>query len=300
MKAPNLTRYAWLSIAAAVATIALKTAAYWLTDSVGLLSDAVESLVNLAGGVLALVVLNIAAQPPDEEHAYGHSKAEYFSSGVEGGLILLAAVSIAWAAIQRLLNPQPLEDIGLGLAVSVAASLINLGVALVIRRVGQRHNSPALQANSQHLLTDVWTSGGVLLAVGLVALSGWGWLDPVIALIVAANITWAGSRILRKSTQGLMDSALPTEELSTIQKILDKYTQDSVKFHALRTRQSGTRRFVSMHVLVPGDWSVRRGHQLLERLEAEIRAALDNITVFTHLEALEDAASWDDEGLDRA
>ncbi|MBX3049410.1 MAG: cation transporter [Anaerolineales bacterium] len=300
MERSFLTRYAWLSIAAAVATIALKTTAYWLTDSVGLLSDAVESLVNLAGGVLALVVLNIAAQPPDEEHAYGHSKAEYFSSGVEGGLILLAAVSIAWAAIQRLLYPQPLEDIGLGLAVSVTASLINLGVALVIRRAGQRHNSPALQANSQHLLTDVWTSAGVLLAVGLVALSGWGWLDPVVALIVALNITWTGYRILRQSTEGLMDTALPAEELSQIQQILDRYTQDSVQFHALRTRQSGARRFVSMHVLVPGDWSVRRGHGLLEQLEGEIRASLENATVFTHLEALEDAASWDDQSLDRS
>ncbi|MCW5876087.1 MAG: cation transporter [Anaerolineales bacterium] len=299
MQPPNLTRYAWLSIAAAAVTIALKATAYWLTGSVGLLSDAVESLVNLAGGVLALVVLHIAAQPPDEEHAYGHSKAEYFSSGVEGGLILLAAVSIAWAAIQRLLNPQPLQAIGLGLAVSVAASLINLGVALVIRQAGRRHNSPALQANSQHLFTDVWTSAGVLLAVGLVAASGWAWLDPVIALAVALNITWAGYRILRGSAQGLMDAALPAEELARIQAILDSFTQDAVRFHALRTRQSGARRFVSMHVLVPGDWSVARGHRLLERLEAEIRAALDNVTVFTHLEALEDAASWDDVGLDR-
>ncbi len=294
-----LTRYAWLSIAAALATIGLKTYAYLLTGSVGLLSDALESLVNLAGAILALVVLNIAAQPPDEEHAYGHSKAEYFSSGVEGALILLAAVSIAIAAGQRLLNPRPLEAIGIGLAVSVVASLINLGVALVLGRAAKRHSSPTLEANSQHLLTDVWTSVGVLVAVGLVAISGWLWLDPMIAIAVAANITWAGVRILRGSAMGLLDTALPAEDLSKLKAILDKYDQDGVRYHALRTRQSGPRRFVSLHVLVPGLWTVQRGHRLLERLEGDIRKALENVTVFTHLESLEDTASFEDQTLDR-
>ena len=294
-----LTRYAWLSLAAAFATIGLKTGAYLLTGSVGLLSDALESLVNLAGAIMALVVLNIAAQPPDEEHTYGHSKAEYFSSGVEGALILLAAASIAFAAVQRLLNPRPLEAIGMGLAVSVIASMINLGVAIVLARAAKQHSSPALEANSQHLLTDVWTSVGVLVAVGLVALSGIGWLDPIIAIAVAVNITLAGGRILRRSALGLMDTALPAADLAALKSILDKYDKDGVKYHALRTRQSGPRRFVSLHVLVPGLWTVQRGHRLLERLEGEIRGALENVTVLTHLESLEDTASFEDQSLDR-
>ena len=294
-----LTRYAWLSLAAALATIGLKTGAYLLTGSVGLLSDALESLVNLAGAIMALVVLNIAAQPPDEEHTYGHSKAEYFSSGVEGALILLAAASIAFAAVQRLLNPRPLEAIGIGLAVSVIASLVNLGVAIVLAQAAKQHSSPALEANSQHLLTDVWTSVGVLVAVGLVALSGIGWLDPIIAIAVAVNITLAGGRILRRSALGLMDTALPAADLAALKSILDKYDKDGVKYHALRTRQSGPRRFVSLHVLVPGLWTVQRGHRLLERLEGEIRGALENVTVLTHLESLEDTASFEDQTLDR-
>lgn len=294
-----LTRYAWLSILAALATIGLKTGAYWLTGSVGLLSDALESLVNLASAILALIVLNIAAQPPDEEHSYGHTKAEYFSSGVEGALILLAASGTVAAAIQRLLNPRVLEALGLGLAVSVVASLINLAVALVLRRAGQRHSSVALEADSDHLMTDVWTSAGVLAGVGLVAISGYTWLDPIIALLVAVNITWTGIRIMRRSALGLMDTALPADELAKIKKILDSYKKEEVRYHALRTRQGGARRFVSVHILVPGAWHVQRGHRLLERIEAEIRSALPNVTVLTHLESLEDSASWEDQSLDR-
>ncbi|MEX1248812.1 MAG: cation diffusion facilitator family transporter [Anaerolineales bacterium] len=294
-----LTRYAWLSILAAVLTIGLKTAAYLLTGSVGLLSDALESLVNLAGAVLALVVLTIAAQPPDEEHTYGHAKAEYFSSGVEGGLIIVAAASIAFAAVQRLLDPRPLEAIGLGLGISVIAAIVNLSAALVIRNAGKRHRSPTLEANAQHLFTDVWTSVGVLVAVGLVAFSGWLWLDPVVALLVAANITFTGIQILRGSAVGLMDTALPADEIAKVKAILDGYRGNEVRYHALRTRQSGARRFVSVHVLVPGAWSVQRGHRLLERIEAEIRTALENVNVLTHLESLEDSASWEDQSLDR-
>ena len=294
-----LTRYAWLSIAAALATIVLKGAAYLLTGSVGLLSDALESLVNLAGATLALTMLNLAAAPPDEEHAYGHSKAEYFSSGVEGALILLAAVSIAAFAIERLLNPQPLELIGLGLAVSVAATLINLFVARALLRVAARHNSVTLEADAQHLMTDVWTSVGVLAAVGLVGLTSWQILDPIIALLVAANITWAGFRITRKSALGLLDTALPPEELASLKERLARYETQGIQFHALRTRQSGARRFVSMHVLVPGEWTVQKGHRLLEKIEAEIRAALENVTVLTHLESLQDKASFEDQSLDR-
>lgn len=299
MNAPSLTRFAWISIAAAVITIALKTAAYFLTGSVGLLSDALESLVNLVGGIMALAMLTIAARPADDDHAYGHSKAEYFSSGLEGGLILVAAMSIAFTAIPRLFHPQPLEQVGAGLAVSVVASLVNLGVALQLMRVGKKNHSITLEANAHHLLTDVWTSVGVLIGVGAVVLTGWLWMDPVVALLVAANIVWAGSRIVWRSVSGLMDLALPPEDLAIVRKVLESYESEQIQFHALRTRQAGNRKFVSVHVLVPGEWTVHRGHELLEQIEAAIRAALPNGTMFTHLESLEDPASWDDVELDR-
>lgn len=299
MDRSTLTRYAWLSIAAAVLTIGLKAAAYLLTGSVGLLSDALESLVNLAGAVMALAMLTVAARPADEEHTYGHSKAEYFSSGAEGTLILVAALGIGYAAIERFLNPQPLEQVGLGLAVSVIASGINLGAALVLLRAARKYESVTLDANAHHLLTDVWTSVGVLLGVGAVALTGWQPLDSLVALLVAANIVYAGVRIVREAVLGLMDTALPPDEQTVIQRILAANQVDGIQFHALRTRQSGARHFVSFHVLVPGSWTVQQGHRLLEKIEAELRAALPNSTVFTHLESLDDPASWDDLALDR-
>jgi cation diffusion facilitator family transporter len=299
VSAPNLGRFAWLSIAAAIATIGLKTVAYLLTGSVGLLSDAIESIVNLIGAVMALSMLTVAARPADEDHAYGHSKAEYFSSGVEGSLILVAAVSIAIAAVQRLLSPQPLEQVGVGLAVSVVASLVNLGVSVVLLRASKTYHSITLEANAHHLLTDVWTSAGVILGVGAVAMTGWIRLDPILALAVAANIVWTGTRIVRKSILGLMDTSLPAEELASVKRALDSHLWEGVQYHALRTRQSGARRFVSLHVLVPGMWTVHRGHELLEDLEARIREAVPNVTVFTHLESLDDPSSWDDQHLDR-
>jgi cation diffusion facilitator family transporter len=292
---PSLTRFAWLSIAAAVLTIALKTFAWFITGSVGLLSDAVESLVNLIGGIMALAMLTVAARPADEDHAYGHGKAEYFSSGVEGAMILVAAISIGVAAIPRLITPKPLAEIGLGLVVSVVASLINLGVALVILRAGRKHNSITLEANAHHLLTDVWTSVGVIAGVGLVAMTNWLWLDPVLALLVAANIVWTGIQIVRRSIAGLMDIALPAGEMTTVRKVLQTYEQTGIQFHALRSRQAGARKFVSTHVLVPGDWTVQRGHELLDKIEADIRRVLPDSVVFTHLESLDDPASWDDE-----
>ncbi|HEX7470315.1 MAG TPA: cation diffusion facilitator family transporter [Verrucomicrobiae bacterium] len=294
-----LTRFAWLSIAAALATIALKTVAWRITGSVGLLSDAIESVVNLVGGIMALAMLTIAARPADEDHAYGHSKAEYFSSGVEGSLILVAAVSIAIAAVLRLITPKPLEAIGMGLAVSVAASLVNLVVALLILRAGKKHNSITLEANAHHLLTDVWTSVGVVAGVGLVAFTKWNWLDPVVALLVAANIVWTGVRIVRRSIAGLMDISLSPEDIATVRKVLKTYEQTGIQFHALRTRQAGARKFVSTHVLVPGDWTVQRGHELLDKIEADVCRALPDTVVFTHLESLDDPASWDDETFDR-
>ena len=296
----SLTRFAWLSIAAALTTIVLKAAAYQLTGSVGLLSDAIESLVNLAGAVMALAMLTVAARPADEDHAYGHSKAEYFSSGVEGTLIMVAAIAIAVAAVERLLSPKPLDQVGLGLAVSVAASLVNLGAALVLRRKAKEAHSITLEANAQHLLTDVWTSAGVIVGVGAVALTGWIRLDPIVALFVAGNIVWTAVRIVRASVLGLMDTALPPGERESVTRVLHRHAADGVQFHALRTRQSAARRFVSVHVLVPGAWTVNEGHQLLERIEADIRGTLPNASVMTHLESLDDPSSWDDEELDRA
>ena len=295
----HLTRYAWLSIGAALLTIGLKFSAYYLTGSVGLLSDALESGVNLAGALMALAMLIVAARPADEEHAYGHSKAEYFSSGVEGALILLAALGIAYTAVLRLIHPQPIEQVGLGLIVSSVASLTNLAVALVLRSAAQKYQSITLKADSQHLLTDVWTSVGVLAGIGAVSLTGWIRLDPIVALFVAANIVWSGVRIVRESVSGLMDSALPADEQALILKVLQAYESEGVKYHALRTRQSGAMRFVSLHVLVPDEWTVRRGHRLLEEIEADIRQALPNTIIFTHLEALNDLLSYDDIPLDR-
>jgi cation diffusion facilitator family transporter len=294
-----LTRFAWLSIATALVTIGLKLGAYFLTGSVGLLSDALESLVNLLAAVIALVVLTISARPPDEEHTYGHTKAEFFSSGAEGGLILVAAVSIIVAAVPRLITPQPLEQVGLGLGISVLASLLNLGTAQILFRAGKRHRSITLEADAHHLMTDVWTSMGVLVGVGAVWFTGWERLDAVVALLVAANIIWSGVSLVKRSLLGLMDTALPDEDLATIQQIFDQYRRQGVQFHALRSRSAAARRFVSFHVLVPGAWTVHQGHNLLEQIEADIRSRLEPVTVFTHLEPQEDSASWEDTTLDR-
>jgi cation diffusion facilitator family transporter len=294
-----LKRFAWLSIATAIVTITLKTIAYRLTGSVGLLSDALESVVNLVGAIMALGMLTIAARPEDDDHAFGHGKAEYFSSGVEGTLILIAAASIVVAAIERLMAPRPLDQLGLGLAVSVAASLVNLGVALILMRAGKRHESITLEANAQHLLTDVWTSAGVLVGVGLVALTGWQRLDPVTAILVAGNIVWTGVNIVRKSVRGLMDTAIPQLEIDALEQTLAPYKRDGILFHALRTRQAGSRRFVSVHVLVPGAWTVHTGHEWLERIEADIRGAVPGVNILTHLESLDDPAAWEDIMLDR-
>ncbi len=295
----HLKRFAWLSIAAALATIAIKSLAWWLTGSVGLLSDALESLVNLAGAVFALIMLGIAALPPDEHHDYGHSKAEYFASGMEGLLIVGAALAIGVTAVQRLLDPHPLEQVGLGLVVSAGASLINLVVARVLLRAGREHRSITLEADGKHLMTDVWTSAGVMVGVGAVALTGWQLLDPVLALLVAANILWTGYKLLHTSALGLMDGVIPLEERQRVLDVLARYEAQGFQFHALLTRQAAGRRFISVHVLVPGDWTVTRGHQLVEEIEGEIRTVLLGSTVFTHLEALDDPASFNDQQLDR-
>jgi len=295
----RLTRFAWLSIATALVTMGLKAGAYLLTGSVGLLSDALESSVNLVAAIIALVSLWVAAQPPDEEHAYGHTKAEYFSSAVEGGLIMVAALAILASAGERLLHPRPLQQIDVGLAISVVAALLNLIVARVLARAGHEYESATLTADAQHLMTDVWTSAAVVLAVGAVAVTGWQPLDPIIAIVVSFQIVRSGLRLVREAAQGLMDTALPEQEQERIAAILEGHAADGVQYHALRTRRSGAQRFVSVHIQVPGAWSVQRGHTLLEEIERDIREALPRVHVFTHLEPLEDPVSWEDIRLDR-
>ena len=300
MKGGSARRYALLSIAAAVVTIGLKLGAYYLTGSVGLFSDAAESVVNLVAAGAALWALTLAVRPPDEEHAFGHNKAEYFSSGLESALIIIAAAWIGVTAWERLMDPQPLENVGLGLSVTLVAAAINGGVALVLLRAGRRLRSITLRADAQHLFTDVWTSAGVVLGVFLVYLTGWLVLDPVIGLIVAANILWTGFRLLRDTAQGLLDRALPPEDQKAISRVLSGYERQGIRFHALRTRAAGQRRFVSMHVLVPGRWTVKRGHDLSEKLEGELADALQgNTAFFIHIEPSEDPASFEDQNLDR-
>jgi cation diffusion facilitator family transporter len=296
----SLTRFAWLSIGAAVATITLKSVAYLLTGSVGLLSDAIESLVNLAGAVMALIMLTIAARPEDESHVYGHSKAEYFASLVEGVLILTAAAGIISAAVNRIFDPRPLQDLGSGLVVSAFASLINFIVARILMEQGRKRSSIALEADAQHLMTDVWTSMGVIGGVAVAGFTGWSILDPVLAIVVALNIIWTSIQLTRRSVMGLMDAALSKEEHSLIEAVMDKYRERGVDFHALRTRQAAARRFISVHVLVPGEWTVHDAHHIAEDFEADIRSALGGVvTVFTHLEPAEDELSMEDIFLDR-
>lgn len=289
--------YAFLSVGAALLTIALKFGAYLLTGSVGLLSDAMESGVNLVAAIVAVWALTYAAKPPDQEHVFGHSKAEYFSSGVEGALILVAAVSIAIAAVERLLNPQPLEQFGLGLLLSFVATAINGGLAFVLLKAGKRLRSITLRADAHHLLTDVWTSAGVILGLLFVPLTGWIILDPIIALLVAVNIVWAGIKLIGESGSALLDASIPLAERQVINDILAPYDRQRIQFHAIQTRMAGARRFVSFHILVPGEWTVQRGHDLCEEIELAIATALPDTHVLTHLEPLEDPASWDDPGL---
>lgn len=296
-QARSLKRYAWLSIGAALATIALKGGAYVITDSVGLLSDAVESLVNLLAAIIALYALSVAERPADEDHAYGHSKAEYFSSGFEGALVLVAAAGIVVAAVARLLDPADIENVPLGIGITLVASAINFAVARVLIGAGQRNDSIALEADARHLMTDVWTSIVVILGVIAVGSTGLHWLDPLVALAVAANIMRIGLQLLRRSALGLLDTGLPERDREHIRSILDSYEAHGVHYHALRTRQAGARRFVSFHILVPGDWTVQRGHDLLETIEEEVRRSLGHCTVFTHLEPIEDPVSWADERL---
>lgn len=296
----RLIRLMWLAIAASVLTIGLKTAAWLLTGSVGLLSDAAESVVNLVAAIFGLIAIHWAGQPADEEHTYGHEKANYLAAGVEGALILVAAVTIGVTAIERLINPRPIEAVGLGLAVSAVASAINLVVGLLLVRHGRREQALVLEADGKHLLTDVWTSVGVVAGVALVAITGWDPLDPLVALAVAANIVVAGCGLVRRSADGLMDRALEPEERARIDAVLARFTTERTGFHALRTRRAGQRAFVSLHVLVPGEWTVQRGHDFVEEVEAALRETFAAATIDTHLEPIEDPVSFADVELDRS
>jgi cation diffusion facilitator family transporter len=299
--ATSLERFAWLSVAAALATIGLKMLAWWLTGSVGLLSDAMESLVNLAAALLALSMLRLAAAPPDEAHQYGFSKAEYFSAGIEGALIVLAAAGIVFAAVPRLIAPQPLDAPVIGLALTAAASGINLAVGMLLIRIGKREHSITLEADGRHLMTDVWTSAGVIAGVALVYITGWLRLDALVALAVAVHIVWIGFGLMRRSWKGLLDAAISAEDANEVTRLFAEYSKRyGVSFHALRTRQAGARRFISFHLLVPDEWPVVQAHRLSEEIEERIRMLVPNAGVFVHIEPISDPSSYDDQDLDRA
>lgn len=284
-----------MSIIVSVVVFGMKMAAWWATGSVGLLSDALESTVNIVAAVVALFALRTAMKPADAMHHFGRGKAEYFSASIEGFMILLAALIIVYTAIDRIISPRELEQIGWGLTISTVAAVINGGAALILLRAGKLHRSPVLVADGKHLMTDVWTSIGVIVGVGLVVITGWNRLDGIVALAVGLNIIVTGINLLRSSTAGLMDKALSDDDHLKIVKVLTKYEREDVKFHALQTREAGRQRFVSMHVLVPGAWTIQKGHDLSEELEADIIAELPDTIVTTHVEPLEDERSWADE-----
>jgi cation diffusion facilitator family transporter len=292
-----------LSILAALLTLGLKFFAYLVSGSIGLLSDALESVINLVAAILAFVALWYAAQPPDSEHTYGHEKISYFSSGIEGMLILVAAASIAWQAVERLVFPQPLARLDLGLLSSALASFINWAVAVLLIREGKKHRSIILEADGYHLMTDVWTSGAILVALGVVWFAGWAWganwvwLDPTTAILVSLNILWTGLKLMRRSFDGLMDHAWPQQELESLRLQISDYLQTGMAFHALRTRTSGTRRLVEFHLLVPGTMSVRDAHAFAEDLESKLIADEPKLDITIHLEPIEEASSWGDHEL---
>lgn len=299
MQERPLTYYARLSVVAAVITFVLKLAAWRITGSVGLLSDALESLANMAAAFVALGTLAVAARPADDEHAFGHSKAEYFAAGVEGALIIVAAATIGWSAVERFFSPLMLLQPVVGIGISFAASIVNFAVARVLAKVGRARNSIALTADAKHLMTDVWTSAAVILAVALVALTGWWWLDPLIGLLLALHIVATGCTLVRESMLGLMDTGLPAEQMDIIRATLAKYEAEGVQHHALLTRRAAARQFMSVHLLMPGAWSIARGHDLAERIEADLRNALPGLIVLTHIEPDDDPASWEDVHLER-
>ncbi|MDO5524187.1 MAG: cation diffusion facilitator family transporter [Bacteroidia bacterium] len=300
MKTQSLKKFMYLSIAAAVATIGLKFIAYFKTGSMGFFSDALESFVNLFAAIIALILLHISEKPADKEHEYGHGKAEYFSSAIEGALILIAAFSIIYASVPRIINPQPLENLGTGTLFSIAASLINLFAGLVLIKNGKKNKSLILEADGKHLLTDVWTSIGVIVGILLVKFTGFYILDPIIAIVVALNIVYTGYKLISRSANGLMDAAIPREEIKQITNYLDSLKGNNIDYHSLLTRQAGQRKFISFHLLVPGKWTVKQGHDHAEEIEQYIENIFDETaTVTTHIEPIEDPLSMNDIQIDR-
>jgi cation diffusion facilitator family transporter len=297
MAEPRLKNLVLLSILAALLTLGMKTAAWWITGSVGLLSDAAESVVNLMAALIAYFSLWYASKPVDVSHTYGHDKIEYFSSGLEGMLILVAAAGIAWEAIRRLFTPEPLGYLGIGVGIALAASLINLAVAQVLIRAGRRARSITMEADGQHLMTDVWTSVAVVAGLGLVWLTGLRQLDSLVALVMAGNIVWTGLDLVRRSFNGLMDHALPLAEQAQVRTAIEACLQPGTAYHALRTRQAGSRRFADFHLLVPGVLSVRQAHEVATRIESAVRAALADMEVTVHIEPIEERAAWEDSEL---
>ena len=273
----QVSAYLKLSVAGAVATIALKTGAWWLTGSVSLLSDAMESGVNLAGAVFALMMVTLAAQPPDADHPYGHHKAEYFSSGFEGVLIFVAALAIMAVSVQRLLHPQPLEALGIGLTLSVISSALNFALAWAMLRKAREHRSMALEADARHLFTDVWTSAGVLVGLGAVTVTGWLWLDPVVAIGVAANIVREGASLVWRSAQGLMDQAVEPDVQAVIERTLEPFRDQVIRIDHVSTRRAGTRRFIDLHMHMPSGWSLGRAAALRREVEQALMAAVPGL-----------------------
>ncbi len=300
MKQTSLKKFLYLSIAAAIVTILLKFYAYYLTKSMGFFSDALESFVNLIAAVIALIMLHISEKPADEGHEFGHTKAEYFSSAIEGALILVAALSIIYSAVPRLMHPVPLENISIGLFISLGASLVNLAVGQILIRNGKKRKSLVLEADGRHLMTDVWTSVGVIVGILIVKLTGLVILDPIIAILVALNIIYTGYQLLSRSASGLMDASIPEEDLKKITAYLQSLKEKNIEYHSLMTRQAGQRKFVSFHMLVPGSWSVQEGHNHADVIEETIEDMFNEpITVTSHLEPVEDPASLNDIGIDR-
>ncbi|NLY25848.1 MAG: cation transporter [Bacteroidales bacterium] len=300
MKQRSLKYFMYLSIAAAIVTILLKSYAYYITGSMGLLSDALESFVNLFAAVFALVMLTISQKPADERHKYGHGKAEYFSSAIEGALILVAAFTIIWAAVPRIMNPASLENVHTGLFISLLASLVNLTVGLTLIHHGKKNKSILLEADGRHLMTDVYTTVGVIVGIVLVMLTGWLIIDPIIAILVALNIIYTGYKLISRSASGLMDATIPEEDLQKITTYLDSIKEQHIEYHSLLTRVAGQRKFISLHLLIPGEWTVKKGHDYADDVEETIISLFDEpVTVHTHIEPVEDPASMRDIGIDR-
>ncbi len=289
----QVSSYLKVSIAVALATIALKTGAWWLTDSVGLLSDALESLVNLAGAMFALLMVTVAAQPPDLDHPYGHHKAEYFSSGFEGVLILSAALAIIWAAVQRWVDPQPLQALGTGLALSVVSSVLNGVLAWAMLRKAREHRSMALEADARHLFTDVWTSAGVVVGLLGVQASGWLWLDPLIAIAVAANIAREGVRLVRASADGLMDRSVEPEVRAQIERTLHEFAHQTIRFDHVTTRRAGQRRFVDLHMHMPAGWTLGRAAAVRTSVEQALMSAVPGLRATIQLLPMDVEAHFD-------